>query len=424
MLRLALPASILLLVLGCGDSSEKPLDVTIDTYNVGFAGSFVPYETERRQAVLDIIANMPSDIACLQEVWEQSDKEVIATAAGARFPHRASFMNDLSTPVDDPTGADGTTPPAPTTAPCAEATLTEKLDAALACLKASCSTIPGSDDGKTTSVSCAASSCAAHALPLLSGTTEEKRCYGCVASHLPASTFGEMRTACTTQTNGDLAFGGQSGVMVLSRYAFDGAVEAFVLPATWLRRIILRAPVKLPNGVTVDVYCNHLSPIFNDFLYPYTGVYGGGATDWVGWEREQTLQAHKLVAYVAEKSGDRPAIILGDMNASREHQENGTVVVAAEGVPTMEVLEAAFDLAVTPDFAPRCTHCPDNGVTVETTDPVFIDHIWLKNIPVTQVKSSVRTYDQATVTVTAPSGPLMVHPSDHYGLRSVITIAP
>jgi endonuclease/exonuclease/phosphatase family metal-dependent hydrolase len=71
------------LVVGCSDSSEssESIEVVVDTFNVALAGAFIPYESERRQPIVEAIAASDSDIVCLQEVWNQADKELIRDGA-------------------------------------------------------------------------------------------------------------------------------------------------------------------------------------------------------------------------------------------------------------------------------------------------------------------------------------------------------
>ncbi|MGD8826878.1 MAG: hypothetical protein PVI24_17970, partial [Myxococcales bacterium] len=138
-------------LIGCGDGggSGEPQDVTIDTFNVALAGAFIPYEPQRREDIPGAIAAQTSDIICLQEVWEKSDKESIRVAAADTYPYVAFFPDDdLNTPIDDATDQQGEIPPTPTTVPCE--TLLDEMNQAVDCLRDNCSTIPGSDEGRTT----------------------------------------------------------------------------------------------------------------------------------------------------------------------------------------------------------------------------------------------------------------------------------
>jgi endonuclease/exonuclease/phosphatase family metal-dependent hydrolase len=230
-----------------------------------------------------------------------------------------------------------------------------------------------------------------------------------------------MRSRCPTVVNQDLAFQGQNGVMILSRHPLKN-VDELVIPGTWNRRTILGATAELPNGAELDVYCNHLTPIFESFplnFFPYTGVYGDGTTGPTAWQAEQELQAEKLIKYVTETSADRPAVILGDLNAGHAYPAQDIV---AEGEATLDLLELVFAPAYTTDYAPLCTFCSTNPVTNPENDPdetsVWIDHILLDKLPAASVVSSERVYDEDVVPVGNQTVPL----SDHFGMRSVITV--
>ena len=281
--------STLALALGCGDSTGESAtgreaeEVIVDTFNVALAGAFIPYEAERREPIANAIAAHDADILCLQEVWTQEDKELIRDSAVGTYPYVAFTFNDLDTVVDDPTDQNGQVPPPPVGVPCPDVevseglTIHDQMNAAVDCVSANCSTDPGSEDGRTTSADCAAAKCTREVAGLLIGNAEQLRCYACIIPQLPTATFGEIRGSCATVPNQDLAFSGQNGVMILSRHPLKNT-ENWVIPGTWNRRSILRATVELPNGAELDTYCNHLTPIFDDFVFPYTGQYGDGMT--------------------------------------------------------------------------------------------------------------------------------------------------
>lgn len=409
---------------GCGDTGEarEPEEVVVDTFNVALAGAFIPYETERRQPIADAIAANESDILCLQEVWDQSDKELIRDTAAEAYPHVTFFEDDLDTPIDVPTDQQGQIPPLPTTVPCPDVEVTEgvtivdQMNDAVDCLRDNCSTMPGSDDGRTTSAECASSQCVGAVASLLFGDAQQQRCYACVVTQLPTAKLGDIRDSCATVVNQDLAFEGQNGLMILSRHPFQTA-EELVMPGTWNRRTILRATIELPNGAELDAYCNHLTPIFDASpinTFPYTGQYGEGMTDARGWQAEQELQAQKLLDYVTERSGDRPAVILGDFNTGRSFSEQDIVAEAEE---TLSLLESVFAPAYAADYTPRCTFCSTNPVT-DTATSVWIDHILLYNLSSESVLSTARIFDEAVVSVDDEIVPL----SDHFGMRSTLAI--
>ena len=411
--------SLFTLLGGCGDSGGSEPSLAIDTFNVALAGFFIPFEAERRPFIVDAIANSNADILCLQEVWDQSDKVAIRDAASEAYPHSAFFEDDLDTPIEDDTNQEGEVPPLPETPPCAGEPATSQLNAGVDCLEANCST----PDGRTTSEACAEEKCLGEVLLLITAPPPQ-RCYACLVTQLPTELLTDIRSRCPTVVNQDLAFQGQNGVMILSRHPLKNAKE-LVVPGTWNRRTILSATAELPDGAELDIYCNHLTSIFVSSAvvntFPYTGQYGDATTNPSAWQAEQELQAEKLINYVNDTSGSRPAVILGDLNTGRAYP---TQEIVAEGAETLELLEAAFTPAYTADYlaAPLCTFCSTNPVNNPDSDPeetsVWIDHIQLHNLASDSVLSTARIFDEDVV----PVGDEMVPLSDHFGMRSVITV--
>ena len=420
-----------IVAIGCSDSENggtggsggtggtAGVSVTVETFNLALAGAFIPFEEERRQPLAEAIASNDADILCLQEVWTQADKDMIAAAAETNFPHVAQFENDLETPLDDPTDQNGQIPPPPTVAPCPDTevpsggTIEDQMNAAIDCVRDNCSTIPGDENGRTTSTECAEELCFGEVAALILGTAQQQECYACLATQLPTSTFAEIRSSCPSDPNQNIAFSGQNGVMVLSKLPLSNAND-WVIPGTWNRRVILSASAELDGGGVLDVYCNHLTPIFEGPAFPYTGEYGDGMRGADGWEAEQLLQAQKLVDYVETTSGDNPAVIMGDMNAGRAFPDRDIV---AEGEPTLDFLESFFAPAYTSDYEPQCTFCDTNPIT-DTDTSVWIDHILLYGLDTEAVTATERTFDENVVPVEDTTIPL----SDHFGVRSTLVI--
>jgi endonuclease/exonuclease/phosphatase family metal-dependent hydrolase len=415
---------------GCSDTSgDETGGVAIETYNLALAGSFIAYEQQRRELLPDAIADSDADILCLQEVWAQTDKEAIRDAAAANFPNVFIVEDDLLTPLDDPEDQNGDIPPPPTTVPCPEGNTQNAMDAAIDCVALNCNTLsPGDENGQTTSIDCAIANCIASVASLLGAP----RCYACLSTQLPTSTFAEIRSSCPTVVEQDLAFDGQNGVMILSRYPLKDQVH-WVIPGTWNRRVIMSATAELPGGKELDVYCNHLTPVFAGLAFPYTGQYGAGQTDAAGWEAELLLQTQKLIDHVEVTSGQTPAVILGDLNAGRDYPPQD---IFADGEAALDLLETAFTPAYTADYVPQCTFCTSNPVREPGADDVsnWIDHIHLYNLPATSVVTTERTFDEDVLSVPAGAGgagggggsggagEMLVPLSDHFGMRSVIDV--
>lgn len=418
---LVMLSAVATVAVGCGDdtgAAAAPETLTVETYNVGLAGAFIPFEAQRRAAMGPALAADTSDVICVQEAWLESDKEAIATAVRARFPYVARWQHSLETAVDSEIDPMCPVVPESTGAPCASMGSQTSLNAGLSCLTRNCSTMPNSEMGQTTSTSCAQAMCVGEVANLITTGAEGLRCYGCLAPNLPTETFASIRSQCTTNPRAGLAFGGQSGVMILSRYPLSNT-EVRVMPGTWNRRVIARATVNVPGRAPVNVYCNHLTPVFNSIAFPYTGRYGCGETGPLGWESEQRAQARRLAQYVTATAGANPAVIAGDFNAGPEQMAAGRPTIQAEAEDTFNDLRTQFTHAVAANYVPSCTYCGDNFLT-GGTDPVWIDHVFLRNLSASSVLSTERTHVEASVAV--PTAPNRVPLSDHYGLRVTLRL--
>lgn len=390
-----------------------PIDLQIDTYNVALAGTGVDVEAERRPVLLTELGKLSGDIVCLQEVWQESDKLAVRDAMKAHYAYAAWPKTDRTTKIDDPTDQEGKTPPAPK-APCAG--LESELDTGIACLANNCSTIPGSAEGKVTTTSCAKEKCVADVVGLFGA--DDKTCYSCLATNLASEKIKDIAGACKTPGYPQ-GFGGQSSPMLLSKYPLTD-VEQRVVPGCWQQRSVIRATANLPNGAKLDVYCNHLSPVIDDAFIPYTCPWGGTATaDKDRWAAEQLLQAQKIIAWSQTRPKGR-LVFLGDLNASPVVPSDTTI--QSYGTATLDLLGKTWVEALAASYTPKCTFCRSNPLTKDTEN-TWLDHVFLGSIDKSAVKSTTVTFDQAIVdtpTYTAKKVPT----SDHFGIRTVVTIAP
>jgi endonuclease/exonuclease/phosphatase family metal-dependent hydrolase len=293
------------------------------------------------------------------------------------------------------------------------------MNVAMDCVADNCSTT-GDDQGQMTNLDCTVANCVGAVLPLLSGNEQQQQCFACAVTQLPSRILADIRTSCPSIPNQNLTYQGQNGVMILSRYPLSDVAE-WVIPGTWTRRVIINATAKLPNGSELDIYCNHLTPIFSNPVFLYTGQYGGDAEANIEkWEAEQFLQAQKLIARVQSTSGDTPTVILGDLNTGLAFPDQ---TIIAEGPSTLELLQEEFPAAYTSDYVPQCTFCDTNPITgVAPGESVWIDHILLYNLSAESVVSTERTFDEDVVPVDTPEGPIAIPLSDHFGMRSVIEV--
>ena len=328
-------------------------------FNVGLYGANAPDEAGRRPYLQQAIAKRDADLSCLLEVGRQSDRDAIAGAArtGA-FPYAFAPTTDRNTSATDPTDATGAAASIPTSPSCGSAVTTQELDDAYACMAASCSTIPGDQAGTIAGTTdCLSSHCAVKLAPLFAGNESQQRCFDCIADTVTSDmTYAQSKTACTTDPGPAIAFEGQNPSMILSRYPL-AKTDVLVLPSTNFRRTVLYAQVQLQQGTTVDFYCGQLSSPLLDADLPYTGAYSNGDIAH-GYDQEQILQTNKLIAWVKQKSGNRPAIVTGDWHSSVAFSQNGTKVIDDLNPDTINALRGAFSQASPPSWVPTCTYCP------------------------------------------------------------------
>ena len=351
------------------------------------------YEKERREPLHQAIAQAETDIICLQEVFEQADKDAMRDALMAEFPHAVYFFTDVDDELDDATDQNGQIPPARTTVPCPEdvesspgVSIADEMNDAIDCVRDNCSTIAGSDEGRTTSTDCAIDECRPGVIGLVSGNGQQQRCYTCFATQLPQETFGRIRETCPTVVNQLYSYRGQNDLMIASRYPLKNG-QIWLVPGGWGNRGILSATAELPNGSELNLFCNHLINIpSNPAAWPYTGQYGNGKTGQEAWEEEQFLETQKLIAFVEDVSRDRPAIVLGDMNSGYPYPADPSF---EEIVRSINLLESVFTPAYTDDYVPVCTYCDANPLNdIEPERSRWIDHILLHNLPVEAVKAT------------------------------------
>jgi hypothetical protein len=289
--------------------------LSVDTFNVSLYGANAPYEIDRKQTILPHITARTSDIMCLLEVSDLSDRQLFVQAGQmGRFPNSYMIDTNETTPPSNPIDVR----PTPSTPPCGGV----DLSSVLSCVENNCSTAaPGVGTGSLNgSTNCLSANCTAPFGPLY---FKNHYCFDCLVYYLTSlQQFDAMKTACTQDPNPPFAFVGQTPSMILSHYPLKNT-QAYILPASGFRRAVLKAQVELEDQ-TVDFFCGQLSSPLIKADLPYTGYYGmdtnptdGGAPE-NGWEDEQDHQAQEAIQWMVQQADadGLPAIIAGDWHSS------------------------------------------------------------------------------------------------------------
>ena len=367
---LTLLAAVGLALAGC-KKDEQPTPLTFTTYNAGLAVAFVPSANERAPVVAEAVADLQSDVICLQEVWIPEHVALFESAAAKNFDHTYFPAAQQET----------------ASAPMCEA---GELDALAGCIDSECGGV--CDDEL---VDCLFSSCPLDFLSL------GKDCSRCVQSQVGSTSDASVVEDTCNNGGQEYAYGGSFGLGILSKYPMT--VEEIVLDSTTNRRGLLHATVEAPDG-DVDVWCTHLTAGLSLIPYP---------RDTGSWESEQLTQAEQLGALLADAPD--PVVAMGDLNngpstaeANAEFEANYNAIMAAG----MEAPYVAQD--------GRCTFCPDNNLSSVDSDQLgrLIDHVLVRGFG---GKARVRRDLDGPLDTETCGSAIDGNYSDHYGVSVTVS---
>jgi endonuclease/exonuclease/phosphatase family metal-dependent hydrolase len=363
--------STVLLLSACKGEPTTPTEgtpepFTVASFNAGLATGFVPGADSRLPAIADALAAVDADVVCLQEVWTPEQVAAIEAAVGDAFPHRHFPAPSQS--------ADAT---------CAAG----DLDALLTCLTDNCDTTCVDDVPD-----CAFAACGVSFLLL------PKDCMRCAMANVgndPAA----VADLCVSAPV-EYAYDGSFGTGILSKKPLAD-VEEHVFASTSNRRGVTHATIDA--GVPVDVYCTHLTAVFDTIPYP---------RDEGGWMVEQLEQVDELLSFMDETGGDH-RVLIGDLNTGPALPDAGIV---AEALESYQALQDGGLSSPYVELDGRCTFCASNPIlaAVGETDDVLIDHVLTTGMTAsaaTRILDGEISADSCSVDLSTSAL------SDHYGIQ-------
>jgi hypothetical protein len=391
--------------------TKLPL-LSIDSINVGLYGANAPFLSDRQPQIYKAIAaRLQTDMMCIFEADDTLDRTQIIANAQGQFPYSYTITTDEGTQPTNP--ADQR--PLPSTPPCSGV----DISAAINCVNQNCSTVPNDPNMSGTlneTTNCIASQCAGPFVGFRSSTA----CFDCVLYKLSAlETIASTNSDCTTDDHQAFAFGGETPVMMLSKYPFvPNSTQAYILPATGYRRAVLKAQVKLEDQV-IDFFCAQvISPLIDGQL-PYSGNFGkdNASTGENGWEDEQDLQTQEAVQWIksqADADGN-PAIIGGDWHSTSpcgSYLSDGGVFPTPPACPqsglaplSPEVIQAVdkrfggpFDRADPAGWVESCDNCPSNVYNSASQAPQEYLPTFLYNFPASSTVAETIFWTDNSVT--------------------------
>lgn len=327
----------------------EPGPFRIASFNAGLAVGYLPHAEERAPLVIDALAHAPADLLCVQEFWLDAHWQALLAAASPRLPHAYRLA-----PTAD-AGAGGFCPRL-------------ELTPLVACARQHCAGVaPGNLGG------CALQHCVDVARQLSTG------CLNCLMRN-PVGTLESIAAACSAPDAAPpaagrpprgprreaevLAYGGSFGTGLLSRVPFL-ETDALVFDATLNPRAALYAKLRPAALGDLHVVCTHLTPALATPL--------GGRPP----SAEQREQVERLVAWVEQKAGRTPVVLVGDLNTG---PQAGATVEAVLPQHYRMFLEAGFRNPYASGPGPSCTFCSSNPLNGGTAGRgALIDHILLRD---------------------------------------------
>lgn len=365
-MRAFLHAALIPFLCGACGASEP---VTVATYNAGLAPNFVDGAESRSPMVASAIAGLDADVVCLQEVWGPDDIAAVKAATEQAFPEQLW-----------PEGGQSTLPDAACTGP--------KLDELLDCVDRNCAEQCDEylDD-------CMLEFCG------IKFVTAEPSCQGCIMANVGGE-VSAIKDVCSV-SNTEYAYEGAFGTAILSKHPILES-EHIEMSATTNRRGVHHAVIKGPAG-KMDVYCTHLTAVFE--VLPYPREEGD-------WDEEQRAQVATLRGIVDDTAQTDQIVILGDFNTGPALGED----IVAEQQASWDALAEGYDVPYV-DGGGACTWCGENPL-IGGGEGHILDHVLVKGFE--GESSASRVLDegaQIRVCEEDTAGAL----SDHYGVSVTLT---
>jgi len=426
----------------------QPVEVSFEVFNTNLTDTFTPYIEERTLPAVEAILGSDADVLCLTELYPPEIQQLLAEGSSARFASRA-FADDI--PAERVSGElsdqAGELPSYPAVA--CEGAVADLLADFLTC--GITSTTASGSAGELCAVeiegehfmqesglvaeACMTNSCVVPALRLLAPPEGEEFdyywCYTCGLAHLVSGeSFEASLRACTTASEQPMhmAYGGRSGLAVLSRYPL-GEPELIRLPSDHWQRSVMRVPVTLPNSAEVDFWCGSIRFPNSEDQLPYAGPYGEGAFGFEGNVAAQRLELMRLkqpVEEQAEQTG-RTGIVAVSANCGPEVTNDDETLVGGWVTENYEALAEDWVPVVAPDWEPRCTYCGDaeqNALNEDASEVmIWSSHLLSPNLAPRYVAETERTFLDTPVNVRLADGSRADAPvSQHFGLRSRVEV--
>lgn len=359
-------------------------DFRVTTYNMAQAPGVNRLVNERLAPAAAAIRQEleRSDLVCIQEVWTDQARDAVIQQSG--LPPENYYWADTKGVGE--TGLDRCEP--------------GQLVGIMDCVRKRCS----HESDQDISI-CARNRCLWKLVWLyLSGS----RCLNCLTAMIGQSTNQVIGT-CVNGLGASRAYGGSNGLLLLSRRPLRNR-EVVHLPASGSNRVALLATVEIAPGRSVEVACTHIT----------THLDQAPTSGFRSWRLEQAAQFVRIDRRLRQRAGQRPQLLIGDMNFGQRH---GTV--NAVMWPTWKLAtDAGFVSPAEYARSPICSYCDDNRLAGGLAR-VLIDHVLIRQSeshwglrPV----CAERVLEQPVVVTDRRGRRRLVSLSDHFGVSVAFKI--
>lgn len=353
------------------------------TFNTGIARGHIPYADQRMSKVISEIKTSGADLVCLQEVWNEDDKDYFISKLKSEFPfYHRSIAKQKFLEISFLRPA------------CRVRDLFGK-NKPLSCLRSECKDKEGAELTK-----CIIRDCRVAMSNLIE---KNNNCAQMFMAQSGKSTFRALLSMLNPiGKKGVFLYKGSNGLLMLSkRQLSNRGILDLSSKSTLINRTSLNSTLRLSEK-DYTFSCSHLTADLNNSVL-YAGEYGS-------WEDENYKQVTSLLNDISGSGNNNPQILLGDFNCSFAY---GSVNSSFEN-SCQQFTDSGFE-DITPDDELSCTYCSEENTLInENTGNYYLDHIFTKNINTNLVKSQIVlnkkfSFNDGKKTVES-------NLSDHYGL--------
>jgi endonuclease/exonuclease/phosphatase family metal-dependent hydrolase len=369
---------LIILLLACLSFQANSTEISLTTYNLGLAHTFIPFAEERLAPLVKNLKSHDTDVLCLQEVWKKSDQKKLKRSLKGIYPHlyKTKIKNYRT----------GRRPTCKIKDIFGEGKF-------ISCMQNSCGDLDGDEF-----TDCLINKCGE---PLEDLKTTNRLCASALMAQVGKSPIASIVTLLNPlRRAGQFSYKGSNGLMLFSKYPIkEKRYIDFKEISTLSRRGALSVVLDV-KGKELQVMCTHLSADLTQTV-PYTGIFKN-------WAEENKEQFSRLLQTANHKL--YPTALIGDFNcgfADRLAGLSGELESSCQ-----QAIDWSYSDFLSEELE-ECTFCGDNLLNDADQENEAIDHIFLKGM--TPISGKVVFKDE--VYILRDRSQQRTSLSDHYGLK-------